>query len=76
VTKEGLSPLDLPKNSTQLKELAHRCDQTRAWIGFLDYCALGTSKLDEIFEQDGKNWFLKIGDHKTTLPGTLPTASS
>ena len=72
VAKTGLDPLDLPKNAKELRELAHRCDQVRTWIATLSYCTQGNEKLDVYFEQQQKLWFLKMGGHKTTLPGKLP----
>ncbi len=77
VTKTGLDPMkELPKNAKELRELAHRCDQVRTWIAALSYCVQGNEKLDVYFDQQQKQWFLKMGGNKTTLPGKLPEAFS
>jgi hypothetical protein len=77
VTKRGLWPVEeLPKNAEELRLLAHRCDQLRSWIATVSYCAQGNEKLDAYFEQQGKQWSLKMGGNKTMLPRKLPEAFS
>jgi hypothetical protein len=77
VTKEGLSPVQLPKNARQLEELSHRCDYIRTWIGMLVNCANGSYQLEDHFEQDGKRWFFKwFASPRTTLPATLPPTAA
>lgn len=67
-TKDGLSPLDLPKKADELKELSKRCDTVRDWVGWIDQCVAGLEQIDDIFARGaGKQWRLKIGK-QTTLP--------
>ena len=74
VTKQGLSPLELPKNARQLEELSHRCDNTRTWIGLLVNCVKGSERLEDLFEQKGGRWFLRLGN--TTLgEASLPSGA-
>jgi hypothetical protein len=67
-TKEGLSPIDLPKKAAELSALSNRCDIARDWIGWIDACLMGMDKISTIFEKgDGKSWMLKLG-RRSTLP--------
>jgi hypothetical protein len=67
-TKEGLSPLDLPKKATELSDLSHRCDIIRDWVSWIDACLMGMDKISTVFEKgDGKSWNLKVG-RRSTLP--------
>ena len=68
-TKTGLSRLELPKNASQLKDLANRCEVTQAWISWLQDCLGGSSKITERFKFIDKQWHLTVlGGTKTTLP--------
>lgn len=57
-TKTGLTPIDLPKNAQQLKDLSARCDEATNWIAWLHTCACGTDKILERFQAQGKQWWL------------------
>jgi len=77
-TKIGLRPVEgLPKSAPDLITLAQRCDDTRNWIGFLDWCLRGQEPFKDRFVHDRSDWFLVIsGGHKTPLPNTPQPQSS
>lgn len=68
-TKIGLTPVEgLPRSAQELITLAHRCDDARNWIAYLESCLSGLESFSERFEQERGDWLLVIGSHKTPLP--------
>jgi len=68
-TKTGLTPVDLPKNATQLKELAARCDEVTNWIAWIHSCASGSDKVLDRFQSHGNKWWLIwLNGARSTFP--------
>jgi hypothetical protein len=55
-TAEGLKRAELPKNAAELRNLASRCDDTRTWLGHVDFCLRGEGSITDFFKLDGKEW--------------------
>jgi hypothetical protein len=72
-TKTGLSPVDLPKNAGQLKELCERCEEATNWVAFLHACSCGTSEIQKLFQSHGGKWWLIWPNGSAT---TFPRKSS
>jgi hypothetical protein len=67
--KEGLSPVALPKNAEELRELTKRCEATREWIAWLRSCLGGPKLIAEWFVKKSGKWFLtRPYGEWTTLP--------
>ena len=70
-TSDGLADVTLPKNLPELTDLVARCDDTRTWLGHVDFCLQDNHSIGDFFQQmPGEPWrfFLKPGDGGTTLP--------
>jgi len=70
-TSDGLADVKLPKNVSELLDLVVRCDDTRTWLGYVDFCLQEKHSIGDFFQQiPGEGWrfFLKPGDGGTTLP--------
>jgi hypothetical protein len=72
-TSDGLTEAQsLPKNASELLDLARRCDETRTWLGHVDYCLQDKRPISEFFKKNGQDWklFLTTESIGMTLPST------
>jgi hypothetical protein len=72
-TSDGLADVELPKNVPELLDLVERCDDTRTWLGHVDFCLLDNHSIGDFFQNiHGEGWrlFIKPGDGGTKLPRT------
>jgi|HubBroStandDraft_6_1064221.scaffolds.fasta_scaffold251583_1 hypothetical protein len=70
-TADGLKrATKLPKNAIELLDLAARCDDTRTWLGHVDFCLQEKISIADYFKIDGQEWklFLSPTSVGTTLP--------
>jgi hypothetical protein len=70
-TADGLKrATGLPKNAAELLQLRDRCDETRTWLGHVDFCLQEKISLTDYFKLDGKDWWLFVSPSSagTTLP--------
>jgi hypothetical protein len=76
VGKHGLSEAEgLPKDASQLRGLARRCEGTWAWISTLVSCVPrvpGELQISKCFRHDGKQWTRIHPRMFATSPQTLP----
>jgi hypothetical protein len=71
-TADGLAVARMPKNSTDLLDLVTRCDDTRTWLGYIDFCLQDKISINDFFKQErGEPWkfFVSAVSAGTTLPG-------
>jgi hypothetical protein len=70
-TADGLKrATELPKSAAELSTLTTRCDDTRTWLGHVDFCLQDKTSITEYFKREGKEWkfFPTLGSVGTTLP--------
>lgn len=71
-TKAGLTPIDLPKNASQLKELSTRCEEATNWVAWLHSCIAGEDSILDRFQPHAKKWWLIWPNGgRTTFPERL-----
>jgi hypothetical protein len=68
-TKAGLTPIDLPKSASQLKDLSTRCEDATNWVAWLHSCIAGEDCILDRFQPHAKKWWLIWPNGaKTTFP--------
>jgi hypothetical protein len=68
-TSDGLVHIsDLPKNATELLDLAKACDDVREWVGYVDSCLRDNLKITDLFGKRDKEWALVVYKDAKTLP--------
>jgi hypothetical protein len=70
-TADGLATAKaLPKNAAELLDLVTRCDDTRTWLGHVDFCLQDKISISDFFKLEGQVWkfFINAESAGATLP--------
>lgn len=71
VSKTGIAPMELPKNTEELLALAARCRKTGAWIGAITVAFIhgpAGNLIKATFRHDRENWIRRGPAGDETLP--------